>query len=49
MLHLCCMAAGAGRLLVAQAAVDATKIGVTIALRYAASRPQVGNPGTALH
>ncbi|GAB4820084.1 hypothetical protein N2152v2_007130 [Parachlorella kessleri] len=32
-----------GRILVAQAAVDATKMGVTIALRYAASRPQFGD------
>ena len=30
-----------GRLLVAQAAVDAAKIGLTIAIRYSAQRPQV--------
>jgi Acyl-CoA dehydrogenase, C-terminal domain len=32
-----------GRMLIAQAAVDSLKIGVTIALRYAHLRPQFGN------
>ena len=32
----------AGRMLIAQGAVDACKIGVTIAVRYAAQRPQFG-------
>ncbi|KAL4857436.1 Acyl-coenzyme A oxidase 3 [Chlorella vulgaris] len=32
-----------GRMLIAQAAVDASKIGVTIATRYSASRPQFGD------
>lgn len=31
-----------GRMLIAQAAVDAVKVGVTIALRYSAVRPQFG-------
>ena len=30
----------AGRMLIAQGAIDASKIGVTIALRYACARPQ---------
>jgi hypothetical protein len=33
-----------GRLLIAQGAIDAMKIGLTIALRYSAARPQV-RPG----
>ena len=32
----------AGRMLIAQGAVDACKIGVTIAVKYAAQRPQFG-------
>jgi alkylation response protein AidB-like acyl-CoA dehydrogenase len=32
----------AGRMLIAQGAIDACKIGVTIALRYACARPQFG-------
>ena len=32
-----------GRMLIAQAAIDAQKMGVTISLRYAAVRPQFGN------
>lgn len=32
-----------GRMLIAQSAVDACKMGVTIALRYSCSRPQFGN------
>lgn len=32
-----------GRLLIAQGGVDALKIGVTIALRYACQRPQFGD------
>lgn len=32
-----------GRMLIAQAAVDASKVGVTIALRYAINRPQFGD------
>ena len=31
-----------GRMLIAQGAVDAAKIGVTIAVRYGAQRPQFG-------
>ena len=31
---------GAGRMLIAQGAIDASKIGVSIALRYACARPQ---------
>lgn len=30
----------AGRMLIAQGAIDASKIGVSIALRYACARPQ---------
>ena len=33
----------AGRILIAQGAVDACKIGTTIAIRYAAQRPQFGD------
>jgi alkylation response protein AidB-like acyl-CoA dehydrogenase len=33
-------ACGAGRMLIAQGAIDASKIGVSIALRYACARPQ---------
>ena len=32
-----------GRMLIGQAAIDACKVGVTIALRYAAARPQFGD------
>ena len=35
-----CSTTGAGRMLIAQGAIDASKIGVTIALRYACARPQ---------
>ena len=37
-----CTLPSAGRMLIAQGAVDACKIGVTIAVRYAAQRPQFG-------
>ena len=30
-----------GRMLIAQGAIDACKIGLTIAIRYSANRPQV--------
>lgn len=33
----------AGRLLIAQGAIEALKVGVTIALRYACARPQFGD------
>jgi len=38
-----------GRMLIAQAAVDACKMGVTIALRYAVQRPQFGDAPIAVY
>jgi alkylation response protein AidB-like acyl-CoA dehydrogenase len=43
MLAAAAAALAAGRILIAQGAIDACKIGTTIALRYSAARPQFGD------